>query len=897
MEAFYKKKEEEVLEALKTDGSKGLSSAAARERLEEYGANELAEGKKKTLGAKLLDQFKDVLVLILIAASVISFFVGEGVDALVIIAIVILNAALGLYQESRAEEAVLALRKMASPTAKVLRDGVYLELPSRELVPGDVVELETGDIVPADMRLTESVNLKIDESSFTGESVAAEKDARAVYDRDTALADRANMAYSSSIVTYGHGRGIVTATGEETEIGKIATTISSYEEEATPLQRKLAVLGRNLGFLVLIVCAVVFIAGYLHGNHFLEMFMTSVALAVAAVPEGLPAIVTIVLSLGMRRMATRNAIVKKLLAVETLGTTTFIASDKTGTLTKNEMTVKKIYVDDTEVDVTGTGYELEGDLMVGEEVLSDDKLTSLYTMLVAATLCNDAKLVPKDGRMTVFGDPTEGALLTVAGKKGLTAKELAEAYPRIEEIPFDSDRKLMSTFHTNFIEGKIVQFVKGAPDEVLKRSTTILTNRQNLPLDEARKQAITDENTRLARGALRVLAFAFRVIDAVPKHPKTEIDEQNLIFLGLMGMIDPPREEVVDAIALCRKAGIVPMMITGDYLDTAIAIGKDLGMITDESEAVMGSELDKYTDEELVEHVPTKKIFARVSPEHKVRIVTALRTRGEIVAMTGDGVNDAPAIKKADIGISMGITGTDVAKNTADVILTDDNFATIVHAVEEGRVIYANIKKFVKFLLSCNIGEVLIVLVAILADWDVPFLPIQLLWLNLVTDSFPALALGVEPGAEDIMNVPPRRPDEPILDGHTITGIAVQSLTIAAATLVSYRIGMHLYSGHLEGARTIALVTLILAELLRSYSIRSDHFTLVELGVFTNKALNYGVGFSFLVTLLVLYVPAFAKIFRFVTLGLTDWLIILPLAFLPLVAGEVYKSLRNRRRI
>lgn len=896
MEVFYKKKVEEVPEALKTDASKGLSAAAAEERLREYGANELSEGKKKSFASKLLDQFKDALVLILIAASVISFFVGEGVDALVIIAIVILNAALGLYQESRAEEAVLALRKMASPTAKVMRDGVYVELPSRELVPGDLVELETGDIVPADLRLTESVNLKIDEASFTGESVAAEKDARAVYESDTALADRANMAYSSSIVTYGHGRGIVTATGEETEIGKIATTISSYEEEATPLQRKLAVLGRNLGFLVLIVCAVVFVAGYLHGNHFLEMFMTSVALAVAAVPEGLPAIVTIVLSLGMRRMATRNAIVKKLLAVETLGTTTFIASDKTGTLTKNEMTVKKIYVDDTEVDVTGTGYELEGDLMVGEEVLSDDKLSSLYTMLVAAALCNDAKLVPKDGRMTVFGDPTEGALLTAAGKKGLTAKELAEAYPRIEEIPFDSDRKMMSTFHTNFIEGKVVQFVKGAPDEVLKRSTTILTNGQNLPLDEERKQAITDENTRLARGALRVLAFAFRVMDEAPKHPKTEVDEQNLIFLGLTGMIDPPREEVIDAIALCRKAGIVPMMITGDYLDTAIAIGKDLGMITDESEAVMGSELDKYTDEELVEYVPTKRIFARVSPEHKVRIVTALRTRGEIVAMTGDGVNDAPAIKKADIGISMGITGTDVAKNTADVILTDDNFATIVHAVEEGRVIYANIKKFVKFLLSCNIGEVLIVLVAILADWDVPFLPIQLLWLNLVTDSFPALALGVEPGAEDIMNVPPRRPDEPILDKHMIRSIAVQSLTIAAATLASYRIGMRLYSGHLEGARTLALVTLILAELLRSYSIRSDHFTLAELGVFTNKHLNIGVGVSFLMTLVVLYVPALAGIFRFTTLGLTDWLIILPLAFLPLIVGEIYKSARNRRR-
>lgn len=897
MEELYKKRDDEVVALLESDEKKGLSSTLAMERLEQDGANELSEGEKKSLGAKLVEQFKDALVLILIAASMISFFVGEGVDALVIIAIVILNAALGLYQESRAEEAVMALRKMASPTAKVLRDGVYVELPSRDLVRGDLVELETGDIVPADLRLIESVNLKIDESSFTGESVAAQKDARVFYDVDVPLADRANMAYSSSIVTYGHGKGVVTATGERTEIGKIATTISSYEEEATPLQRKLMVLGRNLGFLVLVICAVVFVAGYFHGNHFLEMFMTSVALAVAAVPEGLPAIVTIVLSLGMRRMATRNAIVKKLLAVETLGTTTFIASDKTGTLTKNEMTVKKIYVDEAEVDVTGTGYEFEGEFLLGEEELTDDKLSSLYTMLVNATLCNDAKLVSKEGRMTVFGDPTEGALITVAGKKGLTSKELSEAYPRIEEIPFDSERKMMSTFHTNFIEGKVVQFVKGAPDEVLKRSTTILTNGQNLSLDEAKKEVITSENARLARGALRVLGFAFRIMDAVPKHPNTQIDEQNLIFLGLMGMIDPPREEVIDAIALCRKAGIVPMMITGDYLDTAIAIGKDLGMIADESEAVMGNELDKYTDQELVEFVPTKRIFARVSPEHKVRIVTALRARGEIVAMTGDGVNDAPAIKKADIGISMGITGTDVAKNTADVILTDDNFATIVHAVEEGRVIYANIKKFVKFLLSCNIGEVLIVLVAILADWDVPFLPIQLLWLNLVTDSFPALALGVEPGAEDIMSVPPRRSDEAILDKFMIASITVQSLTIAIATLLSYRIGMKIYGGHLEGARTIALVTLILAELLRSYSIRSDHFTLAELGFFTNKALNIGVGLSFFVTLVVLYVPAAAKIFRFVTLSPRDWLVILPLAILPLVAGEVYKAVRNRRRM
>lgn len=888
---WYKRSEEDILQETGSSQN-GLTAEQAAAKLEEHGPNELREEEKKSFAAKLLDQFKDVLILILIGAAAVSAFVGEATDAIIILAIVVVNALLGLYQEGKAEKALEALKKMASPEAKVVREGKTVVLPSAQIVPGDIVILETGDIVPADLRLIESSNLKIDESSLTGESVAVDKFADAVYEDDQELGDRENMAYTSTNVSYGRGKGIAVETGHNTEIGKIATTLSSYEDEMTPLQKKLAQLGKMLGIVVLVVCGIVFAVGLLYGNDLLEMFMTAIALAVAAIPEGLPAIVTVVLSLGMGRMAERNAIVKKLLAVETLGTTTVICSDKTGTLTQNEMTVTKLYLDDTVLDVTGTGYSPEGAIQQDGQDVNDEAVPSLYTLLSIATLTNDAKIEEKEGMHRVLGDPTEGALITLASKKGMTPEEHVQKYPRVQELPFDSDRKMMTTFHDNFLDGKVVAFTKGAPDIILDRCTTWLVNGEQRELTDADREKIMEQNSAFARSALRVLAYAIRSFDQAPEHPDPEETEKDMTFVGLTGMIDPPREEAKEAIALCKKAGIVPVMITGDYKDTAYAIAEDLGMVEHEDQAIMGRDLNGLSDEQMRELVKEKRVYARVSPDHKVRIVTALRENGEIAAMTGDGVNDALAIKRADIGISMGITGTDVAKNTADVILTDDNFASIVSAVNEGRIIYSNIKKFVFFLLSCNIGEILVVLVSILMNLPVPLLPIQLLWLNLVTDSFPALALGVEPGEADIMEQPPRAPDEPIIDKEMRIGIALQAIAIAVSVTFVYIRGLNHFAGNVDGARTMAFATLIMAELLRSYSTRSEHFTLAKIGPFTNKTLVAGTAFSFVLMLVVMYVPFMQPLFHTVTMGFAEWAWILPAATLPLIVGEVYKMIR-----
>lgn len=888
---WYKRSEEEILNETASSPD-GLTAEQAARKLEEIGPNELREEKKKSFASKLIDQFKDVLILILLSAAAVSAFVGETTDAIIILAIVVVNALLGLYQEGKAEKALEALKKMASPEAKVLREGKPVVLSSAQIVPGDIVILETGDIVPADLRLIESSNLKIDESSLTGESVAVDKDAKIVYDDNQELGDRENMAYTSTIVSYGRGKGIAVETGHNTEIGKIATTLSSYEDEMTPLQKKLAELGKMLGIIVLVVCAIVFGVGLLYGNDLLEMFMTAIALAVAAIPEGLPAIVTVVLSLGMGRMAERHAIVKKLLAVETLGTTTVICSDKTGTLTQNEMTVTKIYLDDTVLDVTGSGYSPEGSIMHNGADVIDDNVPSLYTLLSIATLTNDAKIEPRDGLYRVIGDPTEGALITLASKKGMTPDELSKEYPRVQELPFDSDRKMMTTFHENFLENKAAAFVKGAPDIVLDRCRYWLVDGERKELTDADRDKIMTQNSEFARSALRVLAYAIREFDTIPEKPEPEEVETELTFVGLTGMIDPPRQEAKEAIELCKQAGIVPVMITGDYKDTAYAIAEQLGMVENEDQAIMGRDLNDLTDEQMRQLVKEKRVYARVSPEHKVRIVTALKENGEIAAMTGDGVNDALAIKRADIGISMGITGTDVAKSTADVILTDDNFASIVAAVNEGRIIYANIKKFVFFLLSCNIGEILVVLISILMNLPVPLIPIQLLWLNLVTDSFPALALGVEPGEADIMEQPPRAPDEPIIDKEMRIGIALQSIAIAVSVTFVYMRGLNHFAGNIDGARTMAFATLIMAELLRSYSSRSEHFTLAKIGVFTNKSLVLGTSISFVLMLIVMYVPFIQPLFSTVTMGFAEWIWILPASTLPLIVGEVYKMIR-----
>lgn len=893
--SWYRISPQNSLKELDTT-EKGLSNAEAEKRLEKYGQNALKKEEKKPFIEKLKEQFLDPMILILIAAALISFFVAnEKLDAIVILAIVVVNAVLSIYQEGKAEDAISALQKMSSPKAKVLRDGKQIEVESEKIVPGDVVILETGDVIPADLRLIDSVNLKIDESSLTGESVPVEKHFDEVYDRDIELGDRKNLAYSSTIVSYGRGRGLVVETGQNTEIGKIATSISTVDREMTPLQRKLQGLSKVLGILVIVICLIVLVVGLLYKHDLLEMFMTSISLAVAAIPEGLPAIVTIVLSLGMGKMAEKNAIVKKLLAVETLGTTTVICSDKTGTLTQNEMTVTKAYVDGKEIDITGTGYNPSGEAKIADKAVNIEELEGLRVLTSIGGLTNDAKLEIDGENSKITGDPTEGALLTLAEKLGNNLEELNKNYNRIAEIPFDSDRKMMSTFHKAFFGDKINSFTKGAPDIIIKNSSKILIDGEVKEFTEDLKEEVLEKNNEFAREALRVLAYSYRTFDSLPKDLSSENIEKDMVFVGLSGMIDPARPEVKAAIKECKSAGITPIMITGDYLETGLAIAKDLGIAKDHSEAIVGADLNNLTEAELCEIVKTKRVFTRVSPENKVQIVRALKENGHIAAMTGDGVNDAPAIKRADIGIAMGITGTDVAKNTADVILTDDNFATIVNAVEEGRVIYSNIKKFVTYLLSCNIGEVLIVFLSIVFKLPVPLMPIQLLWLNLVTDSFPALALGVEKGESDIMNEPPRDPEEPIIDKEMRITLIVQSVAITAGTLGAYLIGLNRFGSTGDGlmaARSMAFTTLILSELLRAFSARSLDKTIFALGIFTNKKLLLGTGFSFLLTLLVLYVPTLEDAFHLVDLHMNEWIVVIICSLIPLLLGEIQKVLR-----
>lgn len=893
---WYKKKPAELAEELGTDLKNGLSTSKAEQILKEHGHNELEAEKKASLFSKFVDQFKDPLTIILIIAAILSAFLGDLIETAIILAIVVINAGLSIYQEGKAEEAVEALQEMSSPSAKVIRDGKELEILSKNIVPGDIVLLETGDIVPADIRLIESSNLQIDESSLTGESVPVEKDAKVNFEEVTEIGDRTNYAHSSTIVSYGRGKGLVTDTGHDTEIGKIATSLQTVDDELTPLQKRLNDLSKLLGILVLAVCGIVLVVGLLRDYELLDMIMMSISLAVAAIPEGLAAIVTIVLSLGMGRMAERNAIVKKLLAVESLGTITTICSDKTGTLTQNEMTVQRAFVDNKVIDVAGTGYEPVGELSIEGKTLDDSDAPSLYTLMSIGALSNDSLLRQEDGLYKIMGDPTEGALLTLAGKKGLKKNELEEKYPRIEEIPFDSDRKMMSTFHENFIENKIVSFTKGAPDLIIDRCDKKLVDGKVSEFTEEEKKLVLDKNIDFAKSALRTLAYAFKQYDELPSEIESENIENNMIFVGITGTIDPARPEAKAAIKECKTAGITPIMITGDHLETAYAIAEDLGIANDHNQAMLGKELNTLDPEEIREVVKTKRVFARVSPENKVQIVEALKANGHIVSMTGDGVNDAPALKKADIGVAMGITGTGVAKNTAEVILMDDNFATIVHAVEEGRIIYNNIKNFVSFLLSCNIGEVLIVFLAILFGLPVPLTPIQLLWLNLVTDSFPALALGVEKGADDIMEEKPREPNEAIIDKKSGLVIGVQAVAITLATLGAYLFGIKVYGLDSEGSRTLAFATLITAELLRAFSARSSDHTLREIGFFSNKYMVYATGLSFGLLLIVLYIPALANLFEVIPPSLKDWAVIIILSLIPVIAGELRKSLTRKRK-
>jgi len=889
LKEWYSKSKEEILSELNTNLNSGLTKNEVDLRLEKYGSNDLREEDKKSFFSKIVAQFSDFLILILIGAAIISFAVGESKDAIVIIAIVMVNAFLGIYQEGRAEKALDALKKMSSPNAKVIRDGTTEVAPASSLVPGDIVVLDAGDIIPADLRLVESSNLKIEEASLTGESVPVEKDSNVFFEEEVSLGDRKNMAYMSTAVTYGRGKGVVVGTGHDTEIGNIATMIQSFEDEVTPLQKQLNQLGKVLGITTIIICIAVFGIGLLQNREVLEMFMVAISLAVAAIPEGLPAIVTIVLAIGMNRMVKRNAIVKKLLAVETLGSTTVICSDKTGTLTQNEMTVVKVFTDGKIIDVTGGGYEPVGEFKIEGNTINVEDIGDFQTLLSISALANDANLEKTSDGYKVIGDPTEGALITLAGKGNINKQSINKEFPRIEEIPFDSDRKMMTTFHKDYIPNKVVSFTKGAPDIIINRCTRISMDGKILDFDDTLKKEVLKVNNIFSKKALRVLAFAYKEYNNLPNNISTDSNEVDMTFIGLVGMIDPARPEAKDAIAKCKEAGIKTIMITGDYKETAFAIAKELGMAESIDQAMMGEELNKISDEELREVVKNIKVYARVSPEHKVRIVSALKANGEITAMTGDGVNDALALKRADIGVSMGITGTDVAKNTAELILTDDNFASIVSAVEEGRIIYSNIKKFVFFLLSCNIGEIFLVFTSILLNLPVPLLAIQLLWLNLVTDSFPALALGVEKGDPDIMDTPPRNPNEPILTKNMLLGILLQSLAVGVAALLAYRWGLTTYADSIDKARTIAFTSLITAELLRAYSSRSQKYTLFKIGFFTNSTLVYGTLFSFILLLGVLYIPFMQPIFHTFALGIKDWAAILEYAFIPLIIGEISK--------
>jgi Ca2+-transporting ATPase len=919
---------EQALTDLQSDSHQGLATAEVQARLAKYGRNELREQPRTSFIVRLLNQFKSVVVLLLVAAAVISIGIGvathsseEMYEAGAIVLIVVLNAALGVIQEGRAEEALAALKKMSAPEAHLVREGHVVTVASTEVVPGDIVLLEAGNYVPADLRLIDTFNLQIDEASLTGESVPVSKDANRKIAVDAVLGDHKTMAYKSTIATYGRGKGIVVATGMQTEIGKIAEMIQSVEEELTPLQRRLDQLGNVLVYIALAICGVIFLLafgraaqsnaaelgittiqgffGSLNNQTLLlhlrdagiEAFMTAVALAIAAVPEGLPAIVTINLALGMREMVKRHALIRRLPAVETLGSASAICSDKTGTLTQNEMTAVKLYVPDLFYDVSGRGYDPEGHFhQSGDDVVAEE-LPDLIKLLTGALLCSDARLetLPSgEGKeFRIAGDPTEGALVVAAAKANLTRERMEELYPRRDEIPFDSVRKRMSTLHNDPDSNHFILFTKGAPDLVLELCTHVYDKDAVKPLTEENRQHIANVNRDMAQSALRVLAVAERRFDKCPVELGSEEHERDLTFVGLVGMIDPARPEVKPAVERARHAGIKTVMVTGDYPDTARAIAQEIGLLRPNGKILTGTELQKMSDIQLTDAIDEVDVFARVSPEHKVRIVDAFRKRDYVVAMTGDGVNDAPALKRASIGVAMGITGTDVSKETADMVLTDDNYVSIVNAVEQGRVIYDNIRKFVFFLLSCNTAEIAVIFIGTLMGYPTVLSAIQLLWLNLLTDGAPALALGVEKGDPNIMDRPPRPQSEPIVDRAMTIGTVVQTIFKTAVTLGGFFLGLS--QGGLGEARSVAFTVLAFSELLRAYTSRSEYFSIFRIGPFSNKYMQYAVGVSVVLLLVVIYIPFLNPIFDTRPLSLIDWVEIIPLVLLPAIAAEVTK--------
>lgn len=863
---WFNKESEEIVNELSTNLINGLSSSESKSRLDKNGLNKIEGKKKKSLFQLFLAQIKDVMIYILLIAAIISFVVGEVSDSIIILIVIFINAIIGVIQESKAEKALEALKSMSTPKAIVKRDGNIIEMPSEEVVVGDIIIIDAGRYIPADLRIVEAVNLKIEESAFTGESVPSEKNSDIITDnKDVPIGDQHNMAFMSTLVTYGRGVGIVVNTGMNTQIGKIAKMLDEEEENTTPLQKKLAHLGKTLGFAAVGISIIMFIISMFQGRDFLEMFMTSISLAVAAIPEGLPAIVAIVLALGVQRMIKENAIIRKLPAVETLGSVNIICSDKTGTLTINKMTVKKHYVN-------GQIYNLD-DIDVNE----DETKLLIHGMI----LCNDA--TSKDGAQT--GDPTEVALIDVGNKVNILKEDLNKEFKRVNEIPFDSDRKLMTTI--NSYNGKYNVFTKGAIDSILKISNKILVNGEIKEFTTEEKDATLNASNSMSNDALRVLALAYKTIDN--EHVVIDDLEKDLIFVGLMGMIDPPREEVKSSIELSKNAGIRTIMITGDHKNTAVAIAKELGIVNAISEAMAGSEIDNYSEEEFTKIINNYKVFARVSPEHKVKIVKAFKSYGNIVSMTGDGVNDAPSLKAADIGVAMGITGTDVAKGAADMVLTDDNFTTIVKAVEEGRNIFNNIKKSIVFLLSCNLGEVVALFVAILLNWPAPLLPIHILWVNLVTDSFPALSLGVDPGDKSVMELPPRNQKESLFAGRIGILLALNGILIGATTLFAFLLGEYLYPDSLKHAQTMAFVVLSVSQLFYSLSMRNETKSLFQVGIFKNKWLIGSLLFGVLLQFAIITIPFTANIFKVYSLTLKDWWIVVLISLIPFVINEIVK--------
>jgi len=944
---------EEILHQLATPPETGLASEEAAKRLQSYGPNELEEAAGITFWQMLLDQFNNFVVILLIIAAVISAILGDRVEAAAILAIVILNATLGVVQERRAEQALAALKKLATPEAQVVRDGQRQSVSSTKLVPGDIVLLEAGNYIPADIRLLEAANLRIEEAALTGESVPVQKDANIRLEADIPLGDRKNTTFMGTLVSYGRGRGVVVSTGMHTQIGLIAKMLQAVENEPTPLQKRLDQLGKLLGAATLVICGVVFAVAVLRftdlsllkavnggvlvylkaaQQEIINMFMLAVGLAIAAVPEGLPAVVTISLALGMSEMIKRHALIRRLSSVETLGSTTVICSDKTGTLTQNEMALTRIWVDGRYLSITGKGRTLSGEFQVDGKSVDLVSFPAVRTALWVGALNNDSELTisgSSDEEQTyrMTGDPTEGALVVAAAKAGALPRPLNHAYPRVQEVPFDSERKRMITvhkvresrpddfspFYQHETSGYVVA-IKGAPDVVLDLCTHYQhTDDSPMPLTEEQRMRILKANDMMTQDALRVLGVAYKVCETIPNMEDLVKLEEGMVFVGLVGMIDPPRPEVAPALAKASKAGIRTIMITGDFPNTARAIAEAIGLLKPNHQVLSGAELDDLTDEQLKQQVEYTDVFARVSPEHKLRIVEALREDGEIVAMTGDGVNDSPSIKRANIGVAMGITGTDVAKESADMVLTDDNYASIVSAVEQGRIIYDNIRKFVFFLISSNVAEIMVIFLATLAGLPAPLTVIQLLWLNLLTDGAPALALAMEKGDPDIMQRKPRPPSEPIINRLMQVGIVIQTIAQTGVVLSAFFIGLywHLEAGVLvpaganpllyvlqhnwrgvdvQSAETMAFVTLSLCELFRAYTVRSEKISIFKLGVFSNKYMQYAVGLSVILMILVVSVAFLQPIFNTHFPDLREWGVILGLALVPAVSEEIYKA-------